>query len=366
MIQSIISRANALPDQFVCEDIVFEDIVFEDHGHSAPGRRSFRGILIAWGLSLAALGICLQALCILLSQLNPWLELANHLVVHGIGAGLILLPMLLYFRMRWAALGVGLSLGYLVFLWQPWALYFNEPNAFGMQPLPSIKILSWNVQMGNRNYLEIESIIREADADVLIILETVPGFLGDLAGVLEEYPLRQTHLHWSGGGICMFSRLPGTSFEMQDFGYAQQPAIIARIPRPDGAASELSGDTELTGDTGLWLVGMHAPNPLTHAAERDRQLSQLERWSQLTAGPICVCGDLNTTPWTGPFVKLQSAGFRDSRLGVGNLPTWPAGLGLLGIPIDHALSKRCTISDRRVVDRSAGSDHRPLTFRLHY
>ncbi len=73
-----------------------------------------------------------------------------------------------------------------------------------------------------------------------------------------------------------------------------------------------------------------------------------------------VVGDLNATRWSAGFAPLIGAGLRDSATGSGWQPTWPAGLGALGVPIDHVLHS----PDLRVVSRAVpawpGSDHRAV------
>ena len=76
-------------------------------------------------------------------------------------------------------------------------------------------------------------------------------------------------------------------------------------------------------------------------------------------------GDLNTTSWSPFFSDLiEESGLRDSRKGFGIQTTWPDGLFLLRIPIDHCLvSKDISVLDRRV-GPSIGSDHFPVTVDL--
>ena len=74
--------------------------------------------------------------------------------------------------------------------------------------------------------------------------------------------------------------------------------------------------------------------------------------------PVILLADLNTTSWSATFQALTTrAGLRDSRLGFGVQPTWPARLPGLRIPIDHCLvSPEVQVHDRRV-EENAGSDH---------
>jgi len=97
------------------------------------------------------------------------------------------------------------------------------------------------------------------------------------------------------------------------------------------------------------------------AQVRDRQLREVGRIAAELPRPLILLGDLNITSWSPHFQDLlESSGLRDSRLGWGIQPTWPANPWLLRIPIDHALVSR----DVRVIARRTGpaiySDHRPI------
>ena len=77
--------------------------------------------------------------------------------------------------------------------------------------------------------------------------------------------------------------------------------------------------------------------------------------------PVFVIGDLNCSPWSVRFRDLLRDGrLRDSSVGMGWQPTWPANLWWFGIPIDHCLYGAGLHVHRREVAAHVGSDHRPL------
>lgn len=250
---------------------------------------------------------------------------------------------------------VGVALIYMLIIVQPWQLV-RRTNTVAETRSDSLRVLSWNLLSVNRSYQQILQLIAETEPDVLIMIEVRPGLLEELPEISEQFPIALAQPSWGGAGIAAFSRVQGTRLRFQDFDFSKQPAIVAEIPGRHGGST-------------LQLVGLHTLSPLpTHrAAVRDRQFAALQRWAEKQNGPICVCGDFNTTPWTAPFRSMCEIGFVDSRLGAENGPSWPARLGVLGIPIDHALSKgECTITERRVLNTAPGSDHRPLLFTVHF
>jgi endonuclease/exonuclease/phosphatase (EEP) superfamily protein YafD len=316
-----------------------------------------------WWLSqLLGLLVCLHVVAIGLAWKGPFIELAVHFAFHSMVVGLLVLAVMLLCRRSWGTWFLGAAVVYLLWLVQPWSLYLPA-NRSDDEFQNSLRVLSWNVLAVNTRFADIDRVLHEVDADVVVLIETLPNMLELLPTLRAKYPLSAEHLKWDGSGICIFSRWPGTTFQLADFECAIQPAMIAHLPRmPE------SGEGFL-GSMGLQLVGMHtlSPIPVERAPIRDAQLRAMLDWSDEQIDPICVCGDLNTTPWTRSFRELVERGFVDSRLGAGNLPSWPTPLGWMGIPIDHALSKgECRITDRQTLPVSAGSDHRPILFTLEF
>ncbi len=95
---------------------------------------------------------------------------------------------------------------------------------------------------------------------------------------------------------------------------------------------------------------------------RNRQLHTFAKAAKMAGLPAFVAGDLNATPWSNAFSKLDQAGLRRA---TGLTPTWPAiGRGWMGIPIDHVLvTPHWSVVERRV-GPNIGSDHFPVMVRI--
>lgn len=309
--------------------------------------------LFGFGVSLLSFCVCVQVGLVLCSRLHPFLELACHCSLHVLLAAAVLLPALIWLRYRGVAFCLAIATAYLLVLVQPWG-FIN----FGQKPAEepnTLQVLSWNVLSINKSFAEIEQVIKDVNPDVLILIEVRPGLIEALPFVQETYPHCLQRPSWGGEGIAICSRVPGTTTSFEGFDYPRQPGIVAKIPGVSGGSME--------------LVALHtlSPLPTPRTAVRDRQLASVRDWSSSRTGPTCVAGDFNTTPWTSSFIDLLRSGFRDSRVGSGNGASWPAELGWLGIPIDHAITKGdCRISERRVLQECPGSDHRPIAFKLHF
>ncbi len=156
--------------------------------------------------------------------------------------------------------------------------------------------------------------------------------------------------------MAVLSRVPNTKMQVRDFDDDKLPVILVSLPN-----SLINSE--------LQLVAIHtiSPIPAWRRIYRDRQLDGLIAWAKQQPGPICVIGDLNTTPWSGIFYRMLAAGFADSRIGFGNGSSWPASLGWWGIPIDHLLVRGdCQVLARSILPNAPGSDHRPLVATLRF
>ena len=220
------------------------------------------------------IAICLQSLAIIFSPCHPILELVSHFAVHGLILATLCMGWVVFQKgtPRWLTVGGLLGMGYLLWLVQPWAFVGIPRSAVVRNFQESITVLSWNVLTTNQAYEEIESIIRKANADVVVLIETPPGFVEHLSGLEESYPISGRFLEWGGNGICVFSRIAGTEIREEPFGYAHQSAMIATIPHRLQTLPDVPA---------MHLVGLHALSPLpTHrAAIRDQQLDALVNWA---------------------------------------------------------------------------------------
>ncbi len=170
--------------------------------------------------------------------------------------------------------------------------------------------------------------------DVLVLVEVRPNLFEQVPLFDQMYKQRLAYPSWGGNGIAVLTNRDDIQLSRVDFGGMIMPSIVASL-----------GDS-------VQVVGVHtwSPFPPQRAVHRDRQLADLTSWLQQQTKPACVVGDLNVTPWAPAFQKLLAAGLVDSRtLGFGNSASWPAWLGPLGIPIDHALSYgACDITSRKL------------------
>ena len=75
--------------------------------------------------------------------------------------------------------------------------------------------------------------------------------------------------------------------------------------------------------------------------------------------PMVVAGDFNAAPWSLRMRRIQRE--QDLRFAAWPVPTWPAGAGGLGVPIDHVLVRGgAGIARLEPWGADLGSNHRGL------
>lgn len=149
-------------------------------------------------------------------------------------------------------------------------------------------------------------------------------------------------------GIAILSRLPLTG---------------AKISTDMDGIHHMSALLNWNGQP-VTLITWHPMPPLSprYHQSRNTRLRAIAEAVRRDSHPAVLAGDLNATPWSNAFHGIDQMGLRRV---TGLLPTWPAaGLGWMGIPIDHVLvSAHWTVVE---VSRGPdlGSDHLPVVARI--
>ena len=207
-------------------------------------------------------------------------------------------------------------------------------------------LLVWNVYVGNSNVEKIVELIKEKEADVVVLLEVSPDLGVQLGDLRNEYPYFEIESSDDGFGSAIFSRQPLKEISIRRVGNELENTVVARF------------------EDGTTLVGVHTLPPVgrSYSRIRNQQLHELTEFIEQQSGPVIVVGDLNITPWSPHFQDLlRDAKLTDPRVGCGVLTSWPKGKPLIRIPIDHILAtSEITLGDLRVLPETHGSDHHPI------
>lgn len=302
-------------------------------------RPTLRGVLDLLAVMLAV------ATAVAFLPASPWpLELATHFRVQY-AAGFALLALVAALARRWmpAALLVAGTLANLAVV-----APLPAPGAVADAATPRLRVVFANVLRVNRAYEAGVDVLRAADAGVVVAAEVDDAWWDALRAGLPEHRYAIADPRDDDFGLGMLSRLPLGRADVVALDGLAMPTIVADVPLGDGAVR---------------LVATHTMPPVGVDAFRARNahFAALAREARATSQPTLVLGDLNVTPWSPWFGRLlRDGGLRDSRVGFGLQPSWPAQLWPLRIPIDHALaSPSLRILDRRV-GPAYGSDHLPV------
>jgi endonuclease/exonuclease/phosphatase (EEP) superfamily protein YafD len=212
----------------------------------------------------------------------------------------------------------------------------------------TVRAITMNVWYRNRSYAAAERFIRESWPDFVLGVEMTPAWRRALASLRDILPYTVPAPRAGTSGLVLYSTHPCLRCEILDIGDVGLPAVV--------------GEFRVGGRT-LTIVGAHFTVPLgpAHAHLMARHVAAVGDYVRALPGPVVLLGDLNTTPWSHYFRDLRArSGLRDSALGRGIQPTWPAWWRIPMVTIDHALVS----NDIQFVDRQVGppigSDHRPV------
>ncbi len=208
---------------------------------------------------------------------------------------------------------------------------------------PFLTVATFNVQVGNPDRQAVIEWVRTLDADVVFLWETSAPWRDDFAGA--GLPLRLFEPLQDGttiGGLVLTRGM--AEVELLETG--DRSSIEVTVPHSGGE---------------VVVIGAHPFPPTSRrlAAERNRHLEAVADRAVAVDGPVVVAGDFNATPWSSALRPLLAA-LENSMDGYGWTASYPSGLGLLMLPIDHVLHSDDLVTVDRTVGPDLGSDHLPV------
>lgn len=312
--------------------------------------------VIPAGLAVAA--------AISLLRLRSWpFELVHHFALHYFLLSGLLAIVCAVLRARLVAAGsVALFLLFGAQLWgacngSGLGYCFTALLADVSQEGPgAITLITFNIQDDSLYHYEIGMWLASQPADV-VVLQEVPSSIEKWCRDKSIYP-HQLHVYDPAlnhpgfpqdKAIVILSKYPfESSSNIKPF-RESRPVMVTRLSVP--------------GMENPWIVAIDAREPKTAVLldQRDRLLLGAARNIGKLDGPVVVAGDFNATPFTPVFDDfLRLAGMPSSK---SCIPTFPAGIGRLGIPLDHILVRGVQVTGINTLS-VIGSDHRPLKVTL--
>jgi len=311
----------------------------------APGRPKPRWLLL---IILALLMTLIGLVCTLaaMGARYHWtLDLFTHWKAHTAGGLLIPLVILLVLR-RWKLAGIPLVL--LLINALPVASLYLPASTPEVSSPTQVKLLLANVHNQNKTPELFIDLVRQQLPDVIAVLELHPNWVEPLQAIHVRYPYHMIVPRHDSFGIAVFSRHPILH---------QQQLILAQSQVP---TLDITLDIE---GRPIQVIATHPLPPMSfhYTATRNAHLQELATHVRTIDKPVIVLGDLNTTPWSPSFKDLLAqSGLKNSQQGHGIDASWPAGGGLMRIPIDHILVSDTIKVTRRRLGPAIGSDHLPV------
>ncbi len=300
-------------------------------------------------LRLLLSGLCVATLFGFCGRWSWGLDLFSHFRVVYVWLFALLAGWFLWRKQRrWAGVALFFFLVNLATLWP----YLVRPTP---EPIPAsatrLKVFHANLLVTNTQHERALKQIAEENPDIVALAELTPDWFKALEPLTKTYPYFVRNNAGDRFGLGIWSKLPMTG-EALYLGAGARCSVLVRASLP----------THQT----LTLLYTHPWPPARSkwVREQKRQLAAVAECIRVEPGPKLLLGDLNATPWSNLFRKLEhDSGLRDTERDGGIAFTWPEQLPIR-IPIDHCLVSKEIRVLRRHAGRATGSDHLPLILEL--
>jgi endonuclease/exonuclease/phosphatase (EEP) superfamily protein YafD len=219
----------------------------------------------------------------------------------------------------------------------------------------SLRMLTANVLMTNRDAVRLPAIVRDADPDVILLVETDDWWQRQLGELRQSHPFMVEQPQDNTYGMLLYSRLPLIEPKVEFLVQPDIPSIHVGVQLRSGVRVELHC--------------MHPRPPFPteddSSTGRDAELLIVGKGIKERSEPVVVMGDLNDVAWSRTNYLFQDiSGLLDPRIGRGFYNTFHAQLPFLRFPLDHFFHSNHfrLIEFRRLPP--FGSDHFPVFIAL--
>ena len=218
-----------------------------------------------------------------------------------------------------------------------------------------IRLFMANVLQDNRRADLVLQAVKDADPDVVCLVETDAWWASAVKPLEADYPYVTRHPLSNDYGMFLCSRLPVTSCDVRFVVSEDVPSIRAVV--------QLRSGDEID------IYAVHPPPPLPESPSygRDAELVLTGREIADKGRPAIVIGDLNDVAWSYTAKLFQRVSHMvDPRVGRGLFSTFHSEHPLARYPLDHVFHTRdFTLKELRVLSYT-GSDHFPILAELAY
>ncbi|MGI9412197.1 MAG: endonuclease/exonuclease/phosphatase family protein [Hyphomicrobiales bacterium] len=306
------------------------------------------------GLFLVILGICFAVgagitVLGLLAPFAPSFEITNHFRPFTVAGFLVLLVAVWLFRARSLMLPVlGFAVVNVALFLLPLSFKASEASS-SLAGSRTIKLISFNMWVGDRPLDDIAGFLRAEDADVVLLQEFHAGHAKRLLpGLKDLYPHQLSCAQDRSCLMALLSKTPWTEAAFVKHSTANPALIWARFG---------------TGPRAYRIATLHNAWPFQSDAQA-LHTDWLIDWRRSVTEQLLIAGDFNLTPFSWKLSKFAwKTGLRRYAT---YQRTWPGHRYAPAFLIDNIFS---TDAFRPIEVRTGPalrSDHLPLIARIAY
>ena len=220
----------------------------------------------------------------------------------------------------------------------------------------SLKVSTFNLFYGNRNFQEVRSFIRKENCDLILLQEVTAVWEKELKILKDIYPYSKGVPREDSFGILILSKRPFINSSLEYFGLEHKvPAVVV--------------DVKFQNET-VRVTNIHTLPPVnaSYSQKRNKQLQKIAEYAKSFDGHQIIAGDFNISPWSPYFTDfLYRSRLQNSGVGFGIQNTWPRSPFWLRTQIDHCfVSSKIFVNKREIGSSSLGSDHFPIVLELFF
>lgn len=237
----------------------------------------------------------------------------------------------------------------------PW--YLPPAQSGGVS---NYRVMSTNLNVANNDATKVINLTKQEQPDLALFIEVNDSMAKQLDSLKTFLPYSSNQLTPYQPGAVLYSKDPLTDFEIRKFNTNNAVNLSVRVQ---------------TQSQQLSIVAIHPLPPIKRAFldSRNKVFTSVSDYIQQKTDPVVLIGDFNTTMWS-PFYRTLASetDLKNTRKGLGTLPTWPANLSyhltpklnaftkLFQIPIDQCLASPSLGVVGMHTGPDIGSDHLPI------
>jgi endonuclease/exonuclease/phosphatase (EEP) superfamily protein YafD len=278
---------------------------------------------------------------------HRWVDILAQFVGPALVAAIALFAMALVLRSKVAGGVTALVLALVVVAGSP--QWFSTRGWAADEP--GFTLYFANLYVQNDDIDAIARSVREADADVVVLIEIGDNARPGLDRILADHPHRVTTPRLEGGAG------PSSTLIASRWPLSERPM---HLPYAFGVAAEVR-----TPIGPVTVAGIHLtrPWPFQYQWAQIIQTQSLIDWRKRVAGPVVIAGDFNSVSSAriGRMIRSEAG-----LIAAPGWPgTWPSFLpAWAGMTIDQVYrSPDLALTERRIAP-DTGSDHRPVVVGL--